>query len=133
MSNNPIKNKCMVKVKFQEFIKSMSGTLSKRRLPDGSIRRLIVTKKGCMYETTTYPKTGPLSPETIEKQIRFGLVCKTVPMIRKAHRLPSDPATRKRLFQALGKIYDTWHRKGKTITPEVLTKEWETRNGVVKE
>ena len=42
-------------------------------------------------------------------------------------------ATRKRLFRSLGKIYDTWHRKGKTITPEVLTKEWETRNGVVKE
>ena len=133
MSNNPIKNKCMVKVKFPDFIKSMSGTLSKRRLPDGSVRRLIVTKKGCMYETTTFPKTGPLSPETIEKQIRFGLVCKTVPMIRKAHRLPSDPATRKRLFRSLGKIYDTLHRKGKTITPEVLTKEWETRNGVVKE
>ena len=123
----------MVKVKFSDFIKSMSGTLFKRRLPDGSIRRLIVTKKGCMYETTTFPKTAPLSPETIEKQIRFGLVCKAVPMIRNAHRLPADQATRKRLFRSLGKIYDALHRKGKTITPEVLAKEWETKNGGMKE
>ncbi|MBQ8938933.1 MAG: hypothetical protein IJ047_01745 [Paludibacteraceae bacterium] len=123
----------MVKVKFPDFIKSMSGTLFKRRLPDGSVRRLIVTKKGCMYETTTFPKTGPLSSETIEKQIRFGLICKAVPMIRKAHRLPTDPATRKRLFRSLGKIYDRYHRQGKTITPESLAKEWETRNGGMKE
>ena len=37
------------------------------------------------------------------------------------------------MFNFKRTIYDRYHRQDKTITPEVLTKEWESRNGVVKE
>jgi len=48
----------MVKVKFPDFIKSMSGTLSKRRLSDGRVESVIATKRGTIYKRTTYPKVS---------------------------------------------------------------------------
>lgn len=38
------------------LFKSVSGTISKRRLPDGRIETIVATKKGTIYKRTTYPR-----------------------------------------------------------------------------
>ena len=94
-----------VKVQFTDLIKSMSGTISKKRLPDGSIRRLVVKKNGYMYETTTYPRKGPADAKTIAKQNRFGLISKAFTVLRKEMNLSSDPATSDKLVELYAYLY----------------------------
>lgn len=109
-----------VKVQFTDLIKSMSGTISKKRLPDGSIRRLVVKKNGYMYETTTYPRKGPADAKTIAKQNRFGLISKAFTVLRQEMLLSSDPATRKQVYAVLGAIYDKLLSQGKEVTSDKL-------------
>ena len=108
-----------VKVQFTDLIKSMSGTISKKRLPDGSIRRLVVKKNGYMYETTTYPPKN-VSVAVAARRVKFGTVCKAYAIIQKEKSLCSDPDSRKLIHQALNDIYDLMHKQKKVISPEKL-------------
>ena len=38
------------------LFKSISGTISKRRLSDGRIETIVATKKGTIYKRTTCPR-----------------------------------------------------------------------------
>lgn len=107
------------KVKFNDLIKSMSGTISRKRLPDGGVRSLVVRKDGTMYETTYYPPRK-ISAAVTARRIKFGTVCKAYAIIQKEKSLSSDPATRKQVYAALGAIYDKLLSQGKEVTAEKL-------------
>ena len=38
------------------LFESMSGVVSRRRLPDGRLETIVATKKGTIYKRTTNPK-----------------------------------------------------------------------------
>ena len=38
------------------LFESMSGVVSRKRLPDGRVESIIATKRGTLYKRTTYPK-----------------------------------------------------------------------------
>jgi len=38
------------------LFESMSGVVSRKRLPDGRVETIVATKKGTIYKRTTYPK-----------------------------------------------------------------------------
>lgn len=38
------------------LFESMSGVVSRKRLPDGRVESIIATKRGTIYKRTTYPK-----------------------------------------------------------------------------
>ena len=61
----------MAKVEFDKAfgIQSISGAISRKRLPDGSILVTFCTKKGRLY-TRVYKRKTPLSDR--ERQIRTG-------------------------------------------------------------
>jgi len=107
------------KVKFNDLIKSMSGTISRKRLPDGSVRSLVVRKDGTMYETTYYPPKK-VSVAVAARRVKFGMVCKAYAIIQKEKSLCSDPDSRKLIHQALNDIYDLMHKQKKVISPEKL-------------
>lgn len=109
----------MAKVKFPDFIKSASGTISRKRMADGSIRSLVVTKNGTMYETT-YRRRTSVSPEEKAWRSKFGTICSAFAAVQKELHLPSDPDTRKKVYSSLGSIYDRLTKTGKVVTPEIL-------------
>ena len=45
-----------LKVTLNPLFESVSGVLSRKRLPDGRVKSTIITKRGTMYERTYYPK-----------------------------------------------------------------------------
>ena len=46
--------------KLNPLFDSISGTISRRRFPDGCMETIVATKKGTIYKRTTYPKrTSP--------------------------------------------------------------------------
>ena len=47
--------------KLNPLFDSISGTISRKRLPDGRVETIVATKRGTIYKRTTYPKgTFPL-------------------------------------------------------------------------
>ena len=46
----------MAKVELSPLIQSMSGSIAKRRRPDGTVVNYVVTKKGTMYVQSTRPR-----------------------------------------------------------------------------
>ena len=108
-----------VKVKFNDMIKSMSGTLSKKRLPDGGVRKTIVRKDGSMFETTTYPRTK-ISPAEQKRRKKFGVICRAFAIAQKELKLDSDPDTRRRAYAVMGGIYDRLKAHGKQPTADMI-------------
>ena len=54
--------------KLNPLFDSISGTISRKRFPDGHVETIVATKKGTIYKRTWYPPrtnnktiTGPLS------------------------------------------------------------------------
>jgi len=45
-----------LKFTLNPLFESISGVISRKRLPDGRVKSIIVTKRGTMYERTTYPR-----------------------------------------------------------------------------
>lgn len=108
-----------VKVKFNDMIKSMSGTLSKKRLPDGGVRKTIVRKDGSMFETTTYPRKKISIAEQTRRK-KFGVICGAFAIAQKELCVASDPDTRKRVYADMGGIYDRMAAHGKEPTAEMV-------------
>ena len=42
--------------KLNPLFESISGTISRKRYPDGRVETLVATKKGTIYKRTTCPK-----------------------------------------------------------------------------
>ena len=42
--------------KLNPLFDSISGTISRKRLPDGRVETIVATKRGTIYKRTTYPK-----------------------------------------------------------------------------
>ena len=109
----------MAKITLPDFIKSASGTIARKRYHDGTIKNIVITKRGTMYESTYRPRTK-ISEKEEQGQSRFAMLSKAFPIVRTELKLPTDPATRKRVYAALGSIYDKLTKTGKKITPEIL-------------
>ena len=109
----------MAKVILPDFIKSASGTIARKRYSDGTVKNIVITKRGTMYETTYHPRTKITEKEK-QRQTRFAMLNKTFSIVRKELQMATDPETRKRVYAALGSIYDRLTEKGKSITPEIL-------------
>ena len=107
------------KVTLPDFIKSVSGTIAKKRYSDGTVKNIVITKKGTIYESTYRPRTK-VSEKELQGQSRFAMLNRAFPIVRQELQLSSDPATRKRVYAALGSIYDRLTKAGKKISPEIL-------------
>ena len=112
----------MAKVELSPLIKSMSGTISRKKLADGTTISYVVTKKGRLYVQTTRPRATPLQPVEIAHRTKFGMVCKAYALLRRTKLMPADPDCRKRVYAVLGDIYEQMARSRKAITPEELAK-----------
>lgn len=110
----------MAKIELSPLIKSMSGTIARKQLSDGTRVTYVVTKKNRLYVHTTRPRSKALTPEEISKRARFGTVAKAVNIVRKELALDSAPETIKHLWTSVGALYDRIHNNGKTVTPERL-------------
>ena len=120
MVNEQIVNDFMAKIELSPLIKSMSGTIARKKLSDGTTVNYVVTKKNRFYVHATRPRTTALTSEEISKRTRFGMVAKAVSIVRKEMALDAEPITTKRLWTAIGALYDRICNNGKTITPEHL-------------
>ena len=107
----------MAKVELSPLIKSMSGTIAKRKLSDGTTVTYVVTKKNRLYVHTSRPRATPLSDGEILRRQRFGVIASAVPLVTRRLNLSSDPATQKRLWSNLVMHYDAMLQSGKTISP----------------
>lgn len=108
-----------VKVKFSDLFKSMSGTISRKRLPDGRTKTIVVTKKGSMYETT-YNPPKKLTQAIIDRRTKFGCVAKATAIVCRELENGADPATRKKYWRDISALYDRLKEHGKVLTPEKL-------------
>ena len=109
----------MAKITLPDFIKSVSGTIARKRYSDGTVKNIVITKKGTMYETMYHPRTK-ISEKEKQVQSRFGMLNKAFTIVRAELQLGTDPDTRKRVYAALGSIYDRLTKAGKVVTPEIL-------------
>ena len=109
----------MAKITVPDFIKSASGTIARKRYSDGTVKNIVITKNGTMYESTYHPRTK-ISEKEKQGQSRFAMLNKAFPIVRQELGLCTDPETRKRVYAALGAIYDRLAKAGKKITPEIL-------------
>lgn len=110
----------MAKIELSPFIKSMSGTIARRKLSDGTTVAYVVTRKNRLYMHATRPRTTALTQDELEKRTRFGIVSKAVTLVRKELTLDASPSTIKHLWTAIGTLYDFICHNGKTITAERL-------------
>jgi len=109
----------MAKITLPDFIKSASGTIARKRYSDGTVKNIVITKRGTMYESTYRPRTK-ISEKEMQGQSRFAMLCKAFAIVRRDLHLATDPATRKRVYAALGAIYDRLTKVGKKINPDIL-------------
>lgn len=109
----------MAKITLPDFIKSASGTIARKRYHDGTIKNIVITKCGTMYESTYHPRTK-ISKKEQQVHSRFAMLSRAYPIVRQELHLATDPATRKSVYAALGSIYDKLTKTGKNITPEIL-------------
>ncbi|MBQ7530814.1 MAG: hypothetical protein IJT12_03840 [Paludibacteraceae bacterium] len=110
----------MAKVELSPLIKSMSGTIARRKLSDGTTVTYVVTKKNRLYIHSSRPRVTPLSEREIRQRQRFGIIASAVQLVRSRLNLPSDPKTQKQLWSGLGVHYDAMRQNGKTLTAEKL-------------
>lgn len=110
----------MAKVELSPLIQSMSGSIAKRRRPDGTIVNYVVTKKGTMYVRSTKPRTAPLSAAQRERRRKFGVLSPACTLVRHKLALPADPATQKKIWRTLSDLYDMMIRDGMSRRPEDL-------------
>ena len=116
----------MARVELSPLIKSMSGTISKKKLADGTTVSYVVTKKGRLYIHTTRPRTTPLQPRELAHRSKFGMVCSAFALLQRTKSVPPDPSARKQAYAVLGDIYDLMVKNRKTITTEALAKRYWT-------
>jgi hypothetical protein len=109
----------MAKITLPDFIKSASGTIARKRYSDGTVKNIVITKNGTMYESTYHPRTK-ISEKEKQGQSRFAMLNKAFPIVRQELGLCTDPETRKKVYAALGAFYDRLAKAGKKITPEIL-------------
>ena len=114
----------MARVELSPLIKSMSGTISKKKLADGTTVSYVVTKKGRLYVHTTHPRTTPLLPTEVEHRAKFGKVCSAYALLQRTKSVSADSSVRKQAYAILGDIYDLMAKNRKTITPEALAKRY---------
>ena len=110
----------MARIELPAFIKSISGTISKKTLSDGSVVRFVVTKNNRLHLQTQRPRPTPPTAQVQAKQAKFGMIARAVAMVRREMQLPTDPATQKRLWASMGAIYDRLQAKGKPITSQII-------------
>lgn len=115
--------KDMAKVEFPDFIKSASGTISRKRLPDGSIRSIVVNKHGRMYETTYHPRTK-ISPEERARRKKFGVISSAFAFVQREMEIESDPTTRRRIYGIMGGIYDRMVGNGKEPNAKMIASSY---------
>ena len=114
----------MAKIELPAFIKSMSGTLSKKKLSDGTVISCIVTKKNRMYIRPQRARTSPITKNEKEKRERFGLIARAVAIARRELEMESDPETRKRIWSGMSDVYDLLKKRRVQITAEVLAEKY---------
>lgn len=121
---NSKKARIMAKIELPAFIKSMSGTLSKKKLADGTVVSCIVTKKNRMYIRPQKPRTSPATKNEKSKRERFGMIARAVAIVRKELEMESDPETQKRIWSGMGDVYDLLQKRGMKITAELLAEKY---------
>lgn len=114
----------MAKVELSPLIKSMSGTIARRKLPDGTTVTYVVTKKNRLYVHTSRLRATPLSEHEILRRHRFGVIASAVALVTRRLNLSADPVTQKRLWSDLGMHYDAMRRSGKTVSSEKLAERY---------
>jgi len=112
----------MAQVELSPLIKTMSGTISKRRLSDGTTISYVVTKKGRLYVRTSRPRSTPVQSAELERRNRFGLIASAVGIIRRNVFIPAGSGAIQHLWKDLGEVYDVMKLHRKNITPEDLVK-----------
>ena len=110
----------MAKVELSPLIKSMSGTIAKKRLPDGTIVSYVVTKKNRLYLHTTKPRSTPLTIREMNQRNRFGVIASAAKRVKQQSQLPSGPDTTKKLWNTLGQLYELMLQNTSVITPAKL-------------
>lgn len=113
----------MAKVEFPDFIKSASGTISRRKLADGSIRSIVINKRGTMYETTYHPRTN-ISPEERARRKKFGVISGAFAAIQCEIEISADPDTRRRIYAIMGGIYDRMTANGKDPNAKMIASSY---------
>lgn len=110
----------MAKVELSPLIKSMSGTISRKRLSDGTIVSYVVTKKNRFYLHTTKPRSKPMTIREMNLRNRFGIIASAVKLVKQQIQLPSGPDTNQKLWHTLGQLYDLLLQNTPVITPAKL-------------
>lgn len=121
---NSKKARIMAKIELPAFIKSMSGTLSKKKLADGTVVSCIVTKKNRMYIRPQKLRTSPATKNEKSKRERFGMIARAVAIVRKELEMESDRETQKRIWSGMGDVYDLLQKRGMKITAELLAEKY---------
>lgn len=110
----------MARIELPAFIKTMSGTISKRELQDGRILRMVVTKKNRLYVRTEQPRCIKATEKELAQRSKFGLINRAIAIVRKELGIPYNPQSTKKLWEDMGRIYDRLREKGKNPTVELL-------------
>ena len=110
----------MAQVELSPLIKSMSGTIAKKRLPDGTVITYVVTKKNRLYLHTTKPRSTPLSMREMNQRNRFGVIASAARLVKQQIQLPAEPGTTKKLWSTLGQLYELMVQNTQVITPAKL-------------
>ena len=121
---NSKKIKIMAKIELPAFIKSMSGTISKKKLADGTMVSCIVTKKNRMYIRPQKPRTSPPTKNEKEKREKFGIIAQAMPIVRKEVAMGPDPETQKRIWSGMSDVYDLLKKRGMKITAKLLAEKY---------
>lgn len=110
----------MAHVELSPLIKSMSGTIAKKRLPDGTVITYVVTKKNRLYLHTTKPRSTPLTMREMNQRNRFGVIASAARLVKQQIQLPAEPGTTKKLWSTLGQLYELMVQNSQVITPAKL-------------
>lgn len=110
----------MAKIKLSPLIQSMSGTIIRRKLPNGVSVACVVTKKGRIYVRTIRPRVKPLTESEINRRQKFGIVAAAAQLVALCRNATNAPASRSELWRALGNMYDDMRTAGKMITAQRL-------------
>ena len=98
----------------------MSGTIAKKRLPDGTVITYVVTRKNRLYIHTTKPRSKPLTMREKNLRNRFGVIASAAKQVKQQVQLPSGPETTKKLWSTLGQLYELMVQNSQVVTPAKL-------------
>ena len=88
----------MAKIKLSPLFDSVSGTISRRTLPDGRTETVYVTRKGQLgTRITGESKPRELTPAQINARHRFAAISQAVRLICQQADLPCDALARQYL------------------------------------